>query len=120
MGGGIARLARDIGQRRALEIALTASTFSAQQGLTMGFVNRLSAPGAVLASAQTLASQIAKGAPLSLAASQAIARRAMNLPLEDALDPNHYPEVMRVLSSDDAQEGRRAFIERRNPTWRGK
>ena len=40
--------------------------------------------------------------------------------LRAALDPRTYPAVMRVLRSEDAVEGRSAFVERRKPRWQGR
>jgi crotonobetainyl-CoA hydratase len=116
MGGGVARLTRTIGSKRALGIALTARTVSAAEGLSLGFVTAL-AEDDVLAAATEWARQICAGGPLSIAATQEIAAWATELSLAQALDPRSYPAVLTVLDSADAVEGRRAFLQRRPPQW---
>jgi crotonobetainyl-CoA hydratase len=70
-------------------------------------------------SARRWADDIVKGAPLSITASKRMAYDNFDMPLAAALDPRNYPAVRAVLASEDAHEGRKAFIERRAPAWRG-
>jgi crotonobetainyl-CoA hydratase len=50
-----------------------------------------------------------------------MAYRSRELPdMQTALDPRSYAAVLRVLKSEDAVEGRRAFLERRKPRWQGR
>jgi crotonobetainyl-CoA hydratase len=120
MGGGVVRLTREIGTKRALGLILTAKQVSAQQGYELGFVNEVTTEP-VLVTARRWAEAAAQGAPLSIAASKEMAYRNFDLPdLATALDPRSYPTVMRVAASEDAQEGRRAFLQRRKPLWQGR
>lgn len=120
MGGGGVRLAREIGSKRALGIALTGRMISADEGFRLGFVNEV-VDEPVVEAAHRWASDIAAGAPLSIAATQEMARRSLEVrDLAEALDPRTYPAALRVLQSDDAQEGRRAFLERRKPVWKNR
>ena len=119
MGGGVARLSRQIGLKRALGVVLTARMVTADEGFQLGFVNEVT-HAAVLETAMVWARLIVAGAPLSIAASLQMAYQGSDLPLAEALDPRVYPAVVKVLDSEDAQEGRRAFLERRKPVWRGR
>jgi len=120
IGGGVARLSRQIGFKPALGIALSARRVSAGEGQRLGFVNEV-AEGPVVAAARAWADRIVRGAPLAIAATLEIAYRSIELPqLATALDPQRYPSIAAVLESEDAQEGRRAFMEKRAPVWRGR
>jgi len=120
MAGGIARLMRDIGPKRALALVLTGRTVTAREGQALGFVNEVCA-GSPVPAAKGLAEAILRGAPLSIAASLSVAYRSLDIPdLATALDPESYPLLAGLLSSEDAQEGRRAFLEKREPKWSGR
>lgn len=120
MAGGVVRLTREIGLKRALGVILTAKTISAEQGFALGFVNEVATEPVVVA-ARRWADAIASLAPLSIAASREMAYRNFDLPdLATALDPRSYPAALRVLTSEDAQEGRRAFLQKRKPVWKSR
>lgn len=120
MAGGVVRLTEQIGAKRALGIVLTGNMVSAEEGLRAGFVNEI-ADADVMACARRWAMTIAECSPLSLRASKEMAYRYTEFAdMEAALDPHNYPIVMSVLKSEDATEGRRAFLEKRKPNWRGR
>jgi len=120
LAGGIARLTREIGPKRALALALSGDIISAAEAHRLGFVTAV-AEGAALPLAQEWGRRIAANAPLSLIATRELAYRSLDLPdLESALDPDQYPALAVVVASEDAQEGRRAFLEKRAPRWQGR
>lgn len=120
MGGGVVRLSRQIGLKKALGLILTGRIVSAQEGYEAGFINEI-ATGNVLDCARKWAAQIAECAPLAVKASLQMAYGNFELPdLATALDPHSYTAALEVLASDDASEGRHAFIERRKPKWTGR
>lgn len=120
MAGGVVRLAREVGPKRALGLALSGEPVSAAEALQLGFINEVTA-GDVLERARDWASKLACLAPLSLVATKQMAYRGLDLPdLATALDPRQYPAVLQVVTSEDAQEGLRAFLARREPRWKNR
>lgn len=120
LAGGVQRLPRAIGIKRALGIILTGRTVPAGEGHALGFVHRVVAPEALLDSARGLAGEIAACAPLAVRCSRAVAYRSMDMSVPDMLDMANFPEAAVMLASEDAREGRTAFVERRAPAWRGR
>jgi enoyl-CoA hydratase/carnithine racemase len=111
-----------IGQRIplavALEIVLTGDTIDAGRAYELGLVNKVVPPDEVLDGALALADRIAANGPLGVAASKELVRLA-------AVAPDRAKERLAewqklVFSSDDAQEGARAFVEKRRPVWTGR
>lgn len=105
--------------RTAIELLCTAEPIPAQRAYELGLVNRV-VPGAELKSAATaLAAAIAANAPLTVRAGKAMVRATAGLsPAEAAAIADEIYEP--VYASDDAQEGPRAFAEKRPPRWQGR
>ena len=116
--GGLVRLRRRIPAAIALEYALTGDRMSAPIAHGWGLVNRLAPPGQALVEALRLAERITANAPLSVAMSKRIMRECADWP-ESEIWQRQRPLVESVLASQDAQEGARAFAEKRSPLWRG-
>lgn len=116
--GGLVRLAERMPRGIALEYALTGERFSAEQAERWGLVNRLAAPGEALAEATALAEAIARNAPLSVAMSKRIMCEAPDWSRDEVWERQR-PLADSVINSEDAQEGARAFAEKREPVWRG-
>lgn len=117
--GGIYRLPRAVPRGVALEMIATGEPIDAQRALALGLVNRLVEPAEVLPEALRLAERIAANAPLAVAWSLEVARRAHDAP--EAELRRHSEEVLRrIAGTEDAREGPRAFAERRAPHWQGR
>ena len=117
--GGMQRLPREIGLKRALGMMLTGRRVSAQEGRELGFVNEVVAPGEVMEAARAWADQILECGPLSVRASKEVAYKSMSMAsLEDSLNAE-YPTMKTLRSSKDFIEGPKAFAEKRAPNWRG-
>ncbi|MDO8187816.1 enoyl-CoA hydratase-related protein [Conexibacter sp. JD483] len=108
-----------VGPRAAMEIMLTGAPLSAARAYELGLVNRVVPAAELRAQAQQLAAGIAANAPLSVRAAKQLvylsAEHGWSAAL-DAADELYEP----VYLSDDAQEGPRAFKEKRAPRWTGR
>lgn len=122
LGGGVHRLARQIGLKQAMGIILTSKRVSAAEGLRLGFVNEV-VPGAELMSCVSrFCTEILKASPLSIRASKESVMRGLDEPgvAEAMRNQSGYPAFATWQRSDDAKEGPRAFAEKRSPNWTGK
>jgi crotonobetainyl-CoA hydratase len=117
--GGVWRLPQQIPYRRAMELILTGDRIDADEALRLGLVNEVVARTDVLPRSLDLATRICENAPIAVRESRAIA--AASPGLHDA-DGWRLAEAAweTVLASEDANEGPRAFAERRPPRWSGR
>lgn len=108
-----------IPQRIMMEIILTGKPITAQRAYEIGLVNRLAEPEALMATALELAAEILDGAPLSVQAGRETVMLATEMGRADALEAaRKASEIM--YNSEDAQEGPRAFAQKRRPEWKGR
>jgi len=121
MAGGLLRLPRAIGEKRAMEMILTSRRVSAPEGQDLGFVNQVVAPDALLSAAREVAQSICQSGPLSIRASKQVVQMAASMPLPDAMIAQfQFPAVRALYQSEDFKEGPRAFAEKRPPRWTGR
>lgn len=117
--GGTQRLPRAVPLGMALEMILTGDPIDAAEALRVGLVNRVLPPAELLPAAQELAACIASRGPLAVeAAKQAVHEGlgrdfAAGMAMEELL-------FNKVMTSEDADEGPRAFAERRPPNFKGR
>jgi enoyl-CoA hydratase len=117
-GGGLLRLPHRIPYQKALELALTGDSFTAEQAVQWGFVNVLTEPGEALAGALALAERISANGPLAVAATKEIIVKSAGWS-EDEMWKKQQELLTPVFSSKDAIEGATAFAEKRAPNWTG-
>ena len=120
--GGAFRLVRQLPLKIALHAMLTGEPLSAADALRWGLVNQLIPAGAALPAALALADLIGSNAPLAVQASKRIAYGVADGVRTDetALWALTTSEMTAVAASADAQEGPRAFAEKRAPVWTGR
>ena len=108
-----------IPQRIFMEIVLTGKPITAQRAYEIGLVNRLAEPDALMDAAVELAREVIQGAPLSVAAARETVMLSTEMGRAEALDAA-WAVHETAYNSDDAQEGPRAFSEKREPVWSGR
>jgi enoyl-CoA hydratase len=118
-GGALLRLPRHLPQSLVAELALTAEPMTAQAALAHGLIVRMCEPGSALDVGLELAASVARNSPLGVEAVKHLLRLAPG-GSEDDLWPVQHHMVDAVFHSEDAQEGARAFAERRPPEWTGR
>ena len=107
-----------IPQRIFMEIVLTGKPITAERAYEIGLVNRLAEPGMLMDAALELAREVLEGAPLSVKAARETVMLATEMGRADALEAAKAAHE-KCYNSEDAQEGPRAFSEKRKPEWRG-
>ena len=116
--GGTQTLSRAIGERRAKELILTGTPFSAADAAQWGFVNHVFPQAALLDAAMATARRIAANGPIAVRqAKQAIAR-GLQMSLADGL-AFEIEAYNRMVPTEDRREGILAFNEKRKPNFRG-
>ena len=116
--GGLHRLMRQISEKHAKELALTAQMFSAEAAYRFGLVNVLCDQGSVLPQALSLAQEICKGAPLAVQATKQMMDQGREKAELETAYAETYTAFERMIDSKDSNEGREAFLEKREPQWR--
>lgn len=119
-GREMVRLARVLPLNVAMRVALTGrhERLTAQRAYDLGLVTELVAPEDLAARAREIATLINRNAPLAVRGTRLAIRKGLGLPLYEAeLLAEAFRE--RVTHTDDAQEGPRAFLEKRAPKWTG-
>lgn len=117
-GGGLLRLHHRIPYQKAMELILTGDTFSGEEGVALGFVNVLAEDGHALDEALKLADRISQNGPLAIAASKEIVINSSEWSTSEMWQ-KQLEYLIPVFTSKDAQEGPKAFAEKRAPQWTG-
>lgn len=116
--GGTVRLTRAVGIRKARELIMTGDMITATQAVQMGLVNHVVPLADLLPTAVRRAEMILTRSPLAVAEAKKSINQAFDLETEAALE-NEAQLFAQLFSSQDTQEGTRAFIEKRKPVFKG-
>ncbi|WP_051389015.1 crotonase/enoyl-CoA hydratase family protein [Arthrobacter sp. 35W] len=116
--GGLLRLQHRLPYHFAMELVLTGRMLPAAEAAGLHLVNRVAAPGGALEAALELAADIARNAPLALAASKQVLVNSVDWPVGEKF-ARQREHVGSIAATNDAAEGSRAFMEKREPVWTG-
>ncbi len=108
-----------IGRARAIEMMMTGDEVDAETAERWGLVNKVVPPDQLLPEALALANRLASGPSVAIE----LTKRLVNDLTRDGLDQQLQNEAWaqtRVAVAEDAGEGRKAFLERREPRWTGR
>ncbi len=117
--GGTQRLPRLIGKGAALKMMLTGEPVSADEALRLGLVDEVVAPEQLLTRAEQIAQTIAGMAPLAVRDCIRAVNAGYDLPLASGLELEASLFGL-ACSTSDKEEGTKAFLEKRAPSWMGK
>jgi enoyl-CoA hydratase len=118
-GGGTQRLTRAAGPFVANDVLLSARRLTADDAHRLGLVAEVVAPDRLLDAALAKADEIAKSAPIAVREMAALVRSAGDADLETGLDQEQ-AALRRLRQTADAQEGIRAFVEKRDTRFQGR
>ena len=117
---GFKRFLNVLGYSTALEIFLTGRSYDSQECLTMGLVNHLVEHDQLESYTYNLADEITKCAPLSLRGSKYILSRIAENPVPSREDFETFRSLsIQAAKSDDHEEAKKAFKEKRKPRFIG-
>jgi enoyl-CoA hydratase len=116
--GGTQRMVHLVGPGQAMRLALTGDVIDASEAHRIGLVDFLVDEGKHVEKAMEVAERMARWSPVALTLAKRAVRHAMETPLSAGLQ--HEKELfLTAFASDDAREGVRAFMDRRDPDFRG-
>jgi enoyl-CoA hydratase len=115
----LALIYRNVPRKKATELLLLGEQVSAQEAERIGIVNRVVAPEEFEATVADWAQKLAAKSPVLMRLGKDALYRAQDMALEDALEFLH-AQLTIAFSTDDIQEGVKAFFEKRDPVWTGR
>ena len=118
-GFGAMRLPQTVPMSMAMEMLLTGERIGARRAYEIGLVSRVVEPAELLPAATRLATRISDNGPLAVKITKELAWRGLHTHPDDAL--RFYSAVTALIhETHDAQEGPRAFSEKRTPRFEGR
>lgn len=117
-GGSLVRLIRQLPHARAMEMLLTGEMFSPEQLLDWGFLNYVVEADQLMAKAEAMAAIIMDNGPVAVQGSKECALRSLTQSWAEAFATEREVSA-RVMNTKDAQEGPKAFKEKRKPNYTG-
>jgi enoyl-CoA hydratase len=116
--GGTQRMTKAIGKARTMDLVLTGRNFTAQEAFDMGLVSRIVPPAEWLEGAINMAKEIASMPAIAVREGKEAILKSFDLSIEMGLEFERKNFYL-LLTTDDAREGMKAFMEKRMPVWKG-
>jgi enoyl-CoA hydratase/carnithine racemase len=118
LGGGIQRLIREVGPKRAHALLLTGRQITSAEALALGVVNEVVPDAEVMNAARRWAEEILLCSPSSIIATKAVANALDGQSVQQSMETMfQLPQVAGLFRGPDAREGPLAFAEKRKPQW---
>ena len=117
--GGSWLLPRLVGMHRAKELVLLADIIDAAEADRIGLVNRVVPEAELDATVDAIAARLAAGPPIALAMSKRLLNNSFDVTLEQALDDEGLAQTV-AFTTEDVAEAMSAFIDQRDPVFRGR
>jgi enoyl-CoA hydratase len=116
--GGTQRLARTVGKALTMEMILNNRMLSAEEALQLGLVNKVAPVEDYLDEAVKLGGEIAERAPVAIRLAKETINKAFETSLTDGIADERRAFYF-LFSTSDQKEGMSAFMEKRDPDWKG-
>lgn len=116
--GGTYSLPRVIGTQRALDLIWTGRLINAQEALDIGYVLAVYEPDELMPRVTEYARQLARGPATAVQLAKKLVYRSANIPFDEHLDMAQMAMFI-AQSTEDAREGPKAFMEKREPQFKG-
>ncbi|MFN8551261.1 MAG: enoyl-CoA hydratase-related protein [Candidatus Obscuribacterales bacterium] len=117
--GGTQRLTRIVGKYKAMELILTGRPFTANEALQLGLVNKVAPVELFLEEAKSMAKEIAKKSPIAVKLAKEAIMKTFETTLNEGLQFERKNFYM-LFSSEDQKEGMKAFMEKRQASFKGR
>lgn len=117
--GGVQRLTRQIGLKKAMEMLVTGQSIDAEEALALGLINYVVASDSVMIKARELAAAICAVSPVSVRSTMELLNTTAHCASTEEAVTMPTTAFDNLLNSDDFFEGAQAFAEKRQPKWRG-
>lgn len=116
--GGCYTLPRLVGTARALEMIWTGELLDARRALEIGYVSAIFEPDELMPKVHEFAAKVASGPATAIQLSKKLVYRSQNISFDEHLDMAQMAMTI-AQSTEDAREGPLAFVEKREPKFKG-
>jgi 2-(1,2-epoxy-1,2-dihydrophenyl)acetyl-CoA isomerase len=117
--GGCYYLPRIVGVARALDLIWTGRLFDAEEALRIGYVSEVVPAKELMARTREFALRLARGPAVAIQLAKRLVYRSLEVDVDQALEMAQGAMTI-ARSTEDAQEGPRAFVEKREPEFKGR